>query len=139
VIDKVSFRAFVAATEDEGRVREALAVFVPMDRISKITAEGHFGNEIKILEAALRKRETAAFFAILREHLPAEDMQRLHSEISDRLEGESHFHLRLDKQAAYKGMVRLTDSKDALDTTILVKTYPARRESALKIISELLL
>ncbi len=138
MIDKVSFRAFVAATEDEGRVREALTVFVPLDRISALTAEGHFGNEIKILEAALRKRESAAFFQILREQLPAEELQRLRREIPDRLEGESHFHLRLDKQAAYKGMVRLTDSKDALDTTILVKTYPSRRESALKIISELI-
>jgi RNA-binding protein len=138
VIDRVSFRAFVAATEDEGRVREALAVFVPLDSISVLTAEGHFGNEIKILEAALRKREAAAFFRILHEQLPAEEMQRLRREIPDRLEGESHFHLRLDKQAAYKGMVRLTDSKDALDTTVLVKTYPARRESALKIISELI-
>ena len=138
MIDKVSFRAFVAATEDEGRVRDALAVFVPLDRISALTAEGHFGNEIKILEAALRKKESAAFFTILREQLPAEELQRLRREIPDRLEGESHFHLRLDKQAAYKGFLRLTDSKDALDTTILVKTYPARREAALKIISELI-
>jgi RNA-binding protein len=138
VIDKVSFRAFVAATEDEGRVREALAVFVPLDRISSVAAEGHFGNEIKILEAALRKKEAAAFFAILREQLPAGELQKLRSEIPDRLEGESHFHLRLDKQAAYKGTVRLTESKDALDTTILIKTYPARREAALKIISELI-
>jgi hypothetical protein len=138
LIDKVSFRAFVAATEDEGRVRDALAVFVPLDRISALTAEGHFGNEIKILEAALRKKESAAFFAILREQLPPEELQRLRREIPDRLEGESHFHLRLDKQAAYKGFLRLTDSKDALDTTILVKTYPARREAALKIISELI-
>ncbi len=138
MIDKVSFRAFVAATEDEGRVRDALAVFVPLDRISALTAEGHFGNEIKILEAALRKKEAAAFFAILHEQLPTEELQRLRKEIPDRLEGESHFHLRLDKQAAYKGFLRLTDSKDALDTTILVKTYPARREAALKIISELI-
>ena len=138
MIDKVSFRAFVAATEDEGRVREALAVFVPLDRISSVAAAGHFGNEIKILEAELRKREAAAFFQILREQLPTEDLQRLRREIPDRLEGESHFHLRLDKQAAYKGLLRLTDSKDALDTPGLVKTYPARRESALKIISELI-
>ena len=104
----------------------------------RVTAEGHFGNEIKILEAVLRKREAAAFFQILREQLPAEDLAKLRREIPDRLEGDSHFHLRLDKQAAYKGLLRLTDSKDALDTTILVKTYPARRESALKIISELI-
>ena len=136
MIDKISFRAFVAATEDEVRVREALAVFVPLDRITKITAVGHFGNEIIILEAVLRKKEAASFFEILREQLPAEDLQKLRREIPDRLEGESHFHIRLDKQAAYKGMLRLTDSRDALDTTALIKTFPARREAALKIISE---
>lgn len=138
MIDKISFRAFVAATEDEGRVREALAVFIPLDRITAVTAEGHFGNEIKILEAVLRRREVAAFLQILREQLSTEDLERLRREIPDRLEGESHFHLRLDKQAAYKGVVRLTNSKDALDITILVRTYPARRESALKILSELI-
>ena len=138
MIDKVSFRAFVAATEDEGRVREALSIFVPLDRISSSTAEGHFGNEIKILEASLRKKEGQAFFQILREQLSIDDQLRLRREIPERLEGDTHFHLRLDKQAAYKGLLRLTDSKDALDVCALVKTYPARRESALKILSELI-
>jgi RNA-binding protein len=138
VIDKVSFRAFVAATEDVGRVREALSIFVPLDRISSSTAEGHFGNEIKILEASLKKKEGQAFFQILREQLSTDDQLRLRREMPERLEGDSHFHLRLDKQAAYKGLLRLTDSKDALDVCALVKTYPARRESALKILSELL-
>ncbi len=138
MIDKVSFRAFVAATEDEGRVREALSIFVPLDRISSSTAEGHFGNEIKILEASLKKKEGQAFFQILREQLSIDDQLRLRREIPERLEGDSHFHMRLDKQAAYKGLLRLTDSKDALDVCALVKTYPARRESALKILSELI-
>ena len=138
MIDKVSFRAFVAATEDVDRVREALSIFVPLDRISSSTAEGHFGNEIKILEASLKKKEGQAFFQILREQLSIDDQLRLRREMPERLEGDSHFHLRLDKQAAYKGLLRLTDSKDALDVCALVKTYPARRESALKILSELL-
>jgi len=138
VIDRISFRAFVAATEDEGRVREALSVFVPLDRITSVKAEGHFGNEIRILEASLRKREAASFFAILREQLSADDLLALRRELPDRLEGESRFHLRLDKQAAYRGLVHLTDSKDALDVTIIVKTFPARREEALKILSELI-
>jgi len=138
VIDKVSFRAFVAATEDEGRVREALGILVPLDRISATAAEGHFGNEIKILEASLRKKEGQAFFQILREQLLTDDLQRLRQEIPDRLEGDSHFHLRLDKQAAYKGLLRLTDSRDALDVSALIKTYPSRRTEALRILSELL-
>ena len=138
MIDKVSFRAFVAATEDEGRVREALSIFVPLDRISYDTALGHFGNEIKILQASLRKKEGQAFFQILREQLPPEDRSRLNQEIPDRLEGKSHFYLRLDKQAAYKGLFRLTDSKDALDVCALVKTYPSNRDLAIKILSELI-
>lgn len=138
MIDRVSFRAFVAATEDEGRVREALGIFVSPDRISSTTAQGHFGNEIKILEASLRKKDALAFFQILHEQLPVADLARLRREIPDRLEGESHFHLRLDKQAAYKGMLRLTESADALDVSALVKTYPSRREEALRILSELL-
>jgi len=138
VIDRVSFRAFVAATEDVDRVREALGIFVPLDRITAVTAEGHFGNEIKILEASLKKKEARAFFSILREQLPASDQARLRREMADRLEDDSHFYLRLDKQAAYKGILRLTESKDALDVTTLVKTYPARREEALKILGELL-
>ena len=138
MIDKVSVRAFVAATEDELRVREALSIFVPLDRISSQVALGHFGNEIKILEASLRRKEAQAFFQILREQLPLEDRSRLKQEISDRLEGKSHFHLRLDKQAAYKGLFRLTDSRDALDVCALVQTYPSNRDLAIKILSELI-
>jgi RNA binding exosome subunit len=138
LIDKVSFRAFVAATEDEERVREALSIFVPLDRISSDTALGHFGNEIKILQASLRRKEGQAFFQILREQLPLEDCSRLHQEIPDRLEGASHFHLRLDKQAAYRGLLRLTDSKDALDVSALIKTYPSNRDLAIRILSELI-
>ncbi|MDD1758969.1 MAG: hypothetical protein LUQ44_00025, partial [Methanothrix sp.] len=111
---------------------------VPLDRISSLTAEGHFGNEIKILEASLRKKEGQAFFQILREQLLTDDLQRLRREIPDRLEGDSHFHLRLDKQAAYKGLLRLTNSRDALDVSALIKTYPSRRTEALRILSELL-
>ena len=138
MIDKVSFRAFVAATEDEGRVREALSILVPLDRISSDTVRGHFGNEIKILEASLRRKEAQSFFQILHEQLPPEESLRLHQEIPARLEGKSHFHLRLDKQAAYRGLIRITDSKDALDVCALIKTYPSNRDLAIKILSELI-
>jgi len=138
VIERVSFRAFVAATEDEGRVREALSTFVPMDRILVTSAQGHFGNEIKILEASLKRKESQVFFRILRERLPKKDLSRLRREMPARLEGDSHFHLRLDKQAAYEGIIRLTESKDAFDVSAIIKTYPARRDKALRIISEFL-
>jgi RNA binding exosome subunit len=138
VIHRISFRAFVAATEAEDRVREALSIFVPLDGITSTAAEGHFGNSIKILEATLEKKDGLAFFRILREQLPREELRRLRRELSARVDDSCRFHLRLDKQAAYKGMVHLTDSKDALDVTALIATYPARREEAQKILGDLL-
>ncbi len=90
------------------------------------------------MEATLKKRESQTFFQILREQLPNEDLLRLRQEMPDRLEGESRFYLRLDKQSAYKGLLRLTESTDAVDVSALVKTYPARREEALRILREIL-
>jgi hypothetical protein len=138
VIRRIFFRAFVAATEDEQRVREALSIFVPLDAISATSVQGHFGNEIEILEATLKKRDASAFFQILREQLLREDLNKLRREAQERLDEQNHFFLRLDKQAAYRGMVRLTDSADAIAVSAMVETYPARREEALRIISELL-
>ncbi len=137
MIHRVTFRAFAAATEDEERVKEALSIFVPLDSIIVISVEGYFGNPMNILEAILRKRDGLGFFQILREQLPKEDLQRLRREVPERISG-TEFHLRLDKQAAYKGIVRLTDSKDAIDVTALVESYPARYGEAVRVVGELL-
>lgn len=128
----------MAATEASERVREALSIFVPLDSITATAAEGHFGNDIKILEASLKKKDGLAFLRILREQLPREELVKLRREMSARVDDECHFHMRLDKQEAYRGTVRLTDSKDAIDVTVLIATYPARREEALRVLGELL-
>jgi len=137
VIHRVTFRVFAAATEDEERIKEALAIFVPLDSIFVTPVEGYFENPMKILEAVLRKREGLSFFQMLKEQLPKEDLQRLRREVPERISG-TEFHLRLDKQAAYKGIVRLTDSKDAIAVTAMVESYPARYEEAVRVVGELL-
>ena len=138
MLHRITFRAFVAATEAEDRVYKALSIFVPLDSIISTAAKGHFGNDIKILEATLKKKDGLIFFRILREQLPREDLLRLRRELSARVDDSCHFHLRLDKQAAYKGLVQLTDSKDAIDVTASIATYPANREEAMRIAGELL-
>ena len=138
MLHRITFRAFVAATEAEERVYKALSIFVPLDSIILTKAIGHFGNDIEILEATLKKKDGLIFFRILREQLPREDLLRLRRELSARVDDACHFHMRLDKQAAYKGLVRLTDSKDALDVTATIATYPANRDEALRIAGELL-
>lgn len=138
MIRRISLRAFVAATEDEEKVLEALGIFAPRDGISSVKVRGHFGNEIKILEANLNRRESREFFRILKQQLPTSDLARLQREKEARLDEENQFHFRLDKQAAYRGRVCLTESKDAIDVSVAVETYPARREEAIRIMGDLL-
>lgn len=138
MIHRVSFRTFVAATEDEERVKEALCIFVPLDGISVTSATGHYGNPIKILDATLKKRDGLAFFRILKEQLPRVDLVRLRRELPERLDEKGELHLRLDKQAAFKGKICLTDSRDAIVVSALIESYPARYEEALRIAGELL-
>jgi RNA binding exosome subunit len=138
VIRRISLRAFVAATEDEEKVLEALGIFAPQKSISSVKVRGHFGNEIKILEASLNRRESRELLRVLKEQLPASDLARLEREREARLDDANQFHFRLDKQAAYQGRVCLTESRDAIDVSVAVETYPARREEALRIMGDLL-
>ena len=138
MIHRITFRAFVAETEDEARVREALGVFVPFDSIAATKVSGHHGNEIVILDATLGRREGGHLFEILREQLSPEDLSRLKSEIPIRTDEDCCFHLRLDKQAAFRGRIALTESKDAIDACAHIATYPSRREEAVRLLGELL-
>jgi len=138
VIHRIILRAFAAATEDESRVLKALGIFNALDDLFVTYAKGHFGNEIIIFEATANKKESLAFLSILKERLPSEELLRLHNEVPIRVDEDNHFHFRLDKQAAYEGRVRLTGSKDAIDVSVHIASYPSRQEDAIKIIGAII-
>jgi len=138
LIHRVTFRAFVASTEDDGKVREALSLFVPPESIAETRAVGHFGNKILVLSSTLKKKEGLGFFGRLKEMLPEGEMKRLRREMDQRVDDECHLHFRLDKQAARQGEAHLTDSGDAILVSAHLESYPARREKAVKVAGDLL-
>ncbi len=138
MIHRATFRAFVASTEDEDKVRKALSLFVPPESISSTRVIGHYGNRQVILESVLEKNRGLKFLEMLREQLPGNDLDRLHGELGQRVDEKCHLYLRLDKQAAYENEVRLTDQAGAIQVSIHLETYPARRENAVKIAREIL-
>ncbi|MBC7079273.1 MAG: hypothetical protein H5T42_02190 [Methanothrix sp.] len=137
MIHRVHFRAFVSVTEDEERVRRALSIFVPLEYIRSSKASGYYGNPITILEAELRRKEGLEFVHMLRDQLSAGDLSRLRREIQERVDEDCKLHLRLDKQAAYRGMIKLSDSGDAIDVSVHVATYPSRYEEAVRLLREI--
>jgi len=138
LIHWATFRTFVASTEEEERVKEALALFVSPKSISSTRVVGHYGNEITILEATLKKREGLKIIQKMRQQLQGEKLDRLRQELPKRVDEDCKLYLRLDKQAAYKGETRLTEANDAIYVCVHIASYPARQDKAMKIVEELL-
>jgi len=114
-ISEVGISCFAHATEDEGKVLEALRHMLPQaqtDMISfvKTKACGHYGNPIVMFEARIKEKDVVgAVVENLALNLSPLDKETLINEIGKHVEKGS-FYLRLDKQAAFEGETRLASA-----------------------------
>ncbi|MCK4758133.1 MAG: hypothetical protein KAS67_06765 [Thermoplasmata archaeon] len=126
---RVHFRTFVHATESEDKVREALAYIAGDTEIEATRTDGHFGNPIIILEAAItRKREIKDFFISLKN---TGIIEKLLEEIDDRMDEHCNLHFRVDKDIALEEKIVLARGKNVIDISLKTAAYPANRENAL--------
>lgn len=128
----ITFRASVHATESDDRVKSALSVFLFENKINETKTEGHFGNPIKLLDGRIRGKDCTRFIDNLRSGLSESEFEKLKNEICDRIDDDCCFHIRFDKQAAFKGNIRLAMSSDVISARIKLKSYPANFEKALE-------
>jgi RNA binding exosome subunit len=133
----VDLRAFCYATEDEKRVEQALRRFVPgpvtpdsdgeFVELDREVTEGFHGDRILILSVRLERADQVRYaLAALAE---AEEFDRLLAELDDRVDDNTAFFVGLDKQAAFRGAVRLGEG---LTFRAKVEAYPAKRETAVE-------
>lgn len=134
-IASLSFRTFAHATEDEEKVAQALEFLSGTDEIEKSRNEGYHGNPIIVMESKIsRSREMRDFFA----SLPTPIIQRLLETLDIRIDDESMFFLRLDKQAAYREIIELGVDDDIISIRGKIKSYPQSRDNALKMMESIL-
>lgn len=151
MIHKISLRVNAHATEDEDRVKKALELFLPQNKIiEKSVVYGHFGNPIKIFQVDLKKKNECKYFIdFIKEKLNKEDLFNLNQEIADRVDNDCNFYLKFDKQCAYKGEVKLSSGRsfqslpnfasgDSIAVRIKIASYPAKRDKAIDIAKKLL-
>ncbi len=111
----VDVRFFAHATEDLEKVVGAVQNILPSDNIEEIAfnrsnLEGHYGNPITLFEAKIKDKEIIrALVENLASHLSALDKEELSREINRYVEKGS-LYLRLDKQAALQGKIKLVSS-----------------------------
>ncbi|SDY41583.1 RNA-binding protein [Halopenitus persicus] len=130
----VELRTFCYATEDEKRVTAALETFLPEDAaIDRVENVGHHGDRIVVLSARV---ETADEMRHVLDRLgDLEHLDRVIDELDERVDENCSLFLRLDKQAAFRGDVRLGDG---ITLRAKVEAYPAKQETAVENARELL-
>jgi RNA binding exosome subunit len=133
MIHYILFRTQSHATEDVERVREALARVLPADTpVDALETEGYFGNPITILTARLEKKAAVAYMDFLKQRLPESDRKALVAELPERIDEDCFFYLRLSKQDAFLGDVRITYAEDAISLRGKLEAYPAKQETCLR-------
>ena len=122
----IDLRTFCYATEDEKRVAEALRHFLPEEfELDRVTNTGHHGDRIVVLSARV---ESADGMRVVLDQLAALDsIDRVLAELDERVDDNCSFFLRLDKQAAFNGLVRLGEG---ITLRAKVEAYPAKHEKA---------
>ncbi len=124
----LDLRAFAYATEDVDRVETALRTFLPEESpVERTESEGYHGDRILVLSARVENADDVRHVLGRLAELDAVD--RVVSELDERVDENNSLYLRLDKQAAYRDVVRLGDG---ITLRGKVEAYPADRERAVE-------
>lgn len=130
----VDLRTFCYATEDEKRVEEALRSFLPDEfEINRVENVGHHGDRIVVLSARLERADEMRH--VLGRVSELDDIERVLTELDQRIDDNCSLFLRLDKQAAFRDEVRLGPG---LTLRAKVEAYPAKKPRAVETARELL-
>ena len=123
-------RAFCYVTEDDKRVEDALRTVLPEEfEIQRAESEGHHGDRILVLSARVENADAMRTVLDSLGDLADEELDRVRTELDERVTENREFFLTLDKQAAYGGEVALGDG---ITLRGKVEAYPAKRESAIE-------
>lgn len=127
-IANVSFRTFSHATEDPERVERALRFVSGAEDIKRNMTSGYHGNPIIVMEA--RVTDGKGIKAVFRS-LGKQQLQRLLDSLDMRMDEESFFFFRLNKQEAFLGNVKDGEGDDVIAVRAKVKSYPQNRNNAI--------
>ncbi len=145
MIQYITLRVNAHSTEDRSRVDQALDFFlqnIDSDKeklVETIYAEGHYGNPIIIYNVQIsQKSKCRSFISFLKREIKLNDLEKLRSEISLRLDEDQSFHMKFDKQAAYQGKLELSSSSDAVTVKMKITTFPKNWDDARRFMEEVL-
>ena len=127
-------RAFRYGTEAEDRVEAALRTLLPEDaELERTSSEGHHGDTIVVLSTRIERADDIR--TVLQRLEDAGVTETILGELDDRIDDNNSLFVHLDKQAAYRGELRLGEG---ISLRGKVEAYPATRDAAIENVREAL-
>jgi RNA binding exosome subunit len=129
-VSKIETRAYARATEVSERVVSAvLSIFPERLRqsvlIKSSKAEGQVGDTITIVSGVLEGQEDCD---VTLDHLfgqmDSQSKKIIERSLDIRLDDQCVFFLRIDKQAAFQGLVRMANGQDVITVKLYFKQHP---------------
>ena len=131
IVASVKISTITHATEDPGKVSQAmrnLAVSEMSVAVTMNRAKGHHGNEITTSAFIIRSAKNAELFLkSIWSGLSQLDRTEVYATLASRIDSTGTMFLRIDKQEALKGRMRLLDI-DPIKIEISFRTEPSKRK-----------
>jgi RNA binding exosome subunit len=131
----LNFRAFIHATEDDGKVVRAVAFASGSDDIKRTKSSGYHGNPITILQTMIKSKTGIDLFF---KRLGAQNIEALLGTLDKRIDDDCTFFLRLDKQEGLAERMVISEKDDVIALRGKIKAYPCNRETAFKAVNDYL-
>ncbi len=129
-VSTLYFRTYAHATEDAEKALAAMKFASGQEDIETRDTSGFHGNPIKVLEVRVKRgKDIDGFFR----RMDKEDVEKMLVTAEKRMDEDSFFFLRLDKQEAYLGHLKIADHDDVIAVRAKVTSYPKSKEGALRI------
>ncbi len=128
-------RALCHSTEVLDRVRQAVRTAVGDVELQTTRTSGHHGNEIVVVEAHSADPDT---MRCVFEMLSMADRAEILRTLPQRLDESCNLFIRVDKQEAFLGTLKLSGSEDVIAIRMKVTAYPAKKEVAEERVTEYL-
>jgi RNA binding exosome subunit len=131
----VDVSSFIHATEDPDKVIAACRNVLPADYADEIPFErrdllGHYRNPITLLRARIKRKQVLeAFIENLAGSLSDVEKRLLSSDVSRRIDDKGALYLRLDKQEAFQGQMKLGNMDPIRITLKLVRRRKSLEET----------
>ena len=142
-IRKIEARAYARVTEITERVTDAVLNVFPEDLrqnvlVTEERAEGQSGDKIFIITGVLdNSEECDRTFSFILNSMKKSDHGTIKRSLDLRLDDNCVFFLRIDKQGAFLGKIRLADNADVIRAQIYSKDSPkCKPEDAIHLIEQ---